>query len=135
MIFHTIRWPYNWQTPVGYFITLLTIIIQFNCNNILHTNCCLLFFGICKFLIAFTDDLRENLQVLDVEIRHLDGTTQSRYRLKHKFHQIISFHSEMKLVADRCSLTYSNILFALFYCGAALWCITLLEFNEVNRCC
>lgn len=35
-------------------------------------------------------------------------------------------------LANRCSMTYSNIVFALFYCASLFWGIILIQLNVVS---
>lgn len=93
--------PYNWRTPYSYLSTAIYLMLQFYSNNIVHFNCCCLFFGICEFIIAFTVDFRRCLLNLDGEIcyfamKHSNSTFQSRMQLKQMFYDVIKFHIEIK---------------------------------------
>lgn len=63
------RLPYNWRTPTRYVLTIVVNLCQYNCNIFIHFAACYLFYGLCKFLMAFTDDFRHSLVRIDETIR------------------------------------------------------------------
>lgn len=95
------RWPYDWQTPSGYCVTLFTIIIQYYLNSFVYINSNIIFFGICKFLLALTTEFDQCLEFLNVEINKIErNSMQSKHKLKQMLHGIIQFHADMKQLSD-----------------------------------
>lgn len=92
-------------------------------------------------------------------------TDANRMRIKLMFRNLVKFHCDFRQLCDdfiamidsvfhilfwhklffptrifprlanRCSETYSNILFALFYCASLFWGILLIQLNVVRLSC
>lgn len=96
------RLPYNWKTPISYLFTMciqyLTAYYAASC----YISAFNIFYGICRFLNGFTADLEQCLRQLYGEIeqisaRELHLSSQSRYKLKMEFRNIVRLHGDVKL--------------------------------------
>lgn len=95
------RLPYDWRTPIGYFITFLTMCVRFYCNSCIHFSTCMLFFGLCKFFIAFTCDFNEYLQQMNEQLSSYTEfksrlSINTQLKLRRLFVDAIKFHMDIQ---------------------------------------
>lgn len=63
-----------------------------------------LFLGVCRFFIAFADDLTSRLSILEIETQAFSSGIVSKPRsqrnMKRIIHGFIQFHSDVKQLSD-----------------------------------
>lgn len=90
--FHHLRFPFNWQHPIGY---LIAFTIQYIAQTyiLIFTGCYMsLFVGTSFMLIAISKDLKENLRLLQID----ETSTKSRLQVKKQLSEFVAFHSSVK---------------------------------------
>lgn len=134
----SLRYPYNWRAPLGYFITSIILGILFICEALIYTSCNILFFGTCKFLVAFCADFKDSLKKLDETI--IDSVTTGtklsivrRLKLRRMFNDVVQFHCDMIDLAEKCSSTYNGIVATFIFIGGCYWCTNLIEVHLVSK--
>lgn len=125
--FNGFRFPYNWKTPIGYFISL---IIQYASlfSTLAHTlpaGCFLL--GSCLVFFSLAEDAKNKLTRLRVE-----AGTPDQEVLGH-FCSIVRFYSNVKELSERGAHNSSldnSIILEINLCNYSLQCYRLFfEFN------
>lgn len=127
--FYSCRLPYDWKTPSGYFITFLTMLIRFYVNGCIHFSTCMIFFGLCKFLIALTCDFNESLQRMNEELSsHCNFKNRlsinSQFKLKRLFNDAVKFHTDiqqLRIVSKLCCMFSGVLSFNNFPCILICW--------------
>lgn len=97
------RTPYDWRTPITYFITMLIEAIELNLVAIAYYCSLYVFYGVCIFVIALVTDLKEQFAILDEKIgmckksmSTTTTTTQTNIQMKRYFVDIIEFHCDIR---------------------------------------
>lgn len=104
------RYPYNWRTPCGYFVTSIILGVLFISEALIYTCCNILYFGACTFLVAFCADF-QGLAKFDYEIINAPRCLQiskaeSHLKLKRMFGDLVKFHCDMIDLAKKSSSAY-----------------------------
>lgn len=86
--------PYNWHTPITYLFTILAQLIAFGNSAAIYAISFIMFFGICTYLVALSDDVKQSLELLDRFIGR--KTINYKLNLKLHFHKLIQFHARCK---------------------------------------
>lgn len=86
--------PYDWQTPITFFITILAQLIAFANSAAIYAISFIMFFGICTYLVALCDDVKQSLEILDRRIGK--QTKNIKLELKLHFHKLIQCHARCK---------------------------------------
>lgn len=90
-----LRLPYNWKTPLGYLITLVFQAVAAISTFLSFIPTICLLCGSCFLIIAFVDDISNDLDILN----NIDGGGMSRpcHRIvKERFCNTIQFHTDLK---------------------------------------
>lgn len=85
--------PYNWKTPTTYFVTMIFQFVAFANTAAVYAISYIMFFGICKYLVALNDDYRQSLDILD---EHIKNPLVPVSELKLRLHQLIQLHAVAK---------------------------------------
>lgn len=108
-----LRFPFNWTTPVGYFIAMCIQTIQVYCASLTYICFMVIFFGICIFLMSFVDDLEKCVTLNEEKILasvHVNGFNMNRIQadLNKSLNELVRFHTEVKqlsaIFSFRCLL-------------------------------
>lgn len=132
------RYPYNWRAPRAYFITVMILGILFICEALIYTSCNILYFGACKFLVAFCADFKDSLKKLDEKIIEAAKSDKrlaivKRITMKRMFNDLVKFHCDMIDLAEKCSSTYNGIVASFIFLGGCYWCTNLIEVHLVSK--
>lgn len=130
------RYPYNWRTPVGYFVTIVLLGVCFLCEALIYTSVNTVYFGASKFMVAFCEDFKECLARLEAEILKAAKYEQyqpdeSRLKLKKMFTDQVQFHCDIIKLAERTSEIYSHIVATFILISGGFWCTNLIEVHLV----
>lgn len=104
--------PFNWKTPLGYVIALMTqgVASYFTLLSTASTLCLLV--GICLLLIAFVEDLANDLNVLSIS--ELPNDRHSK--LLEDFRNSMQLYSQVKqLSADYFFMMWHSNKQSYFY--------------------
>lgn len=93
------RFPFDWQTPIGFMICFVTQSATVFCATSLFVLTLALVMGICNFGASFVSDIKENLRSFNDEItlstvRRLSA--QEWMELNTKLNGIMQFHADAK---------------------------------------
>lgn len=152
------RYPYEWRSPVVYFLNLIVLFIQFHYMFMIYVMFSCLFFGSCVFFTALAADLKLTLTALENGIQlyaKQKGNTKLRARqaLQGELREFTALHSQVKqlsgfafISADSswkilflkcdslaaiCNSLYKPMLVVFFYGSGMFWCLCLLDLNMV----
>lgn len=102
-IFFSLRTPYNYHTPMAYFITILIETVQLMIVGVAFFCAHFIFFGICTFLIAFLCDLKHQYENLNEKfnIYTKPATFQEIVEFKRCFAEVIDFHCDIRQLSDK----------------------------------
>ena len=105
------RMPFDWKTPIGYAVT---ISIRFGAvASMTCLCCCMLCFlgGVCWLLMAFVEDIREDIHDLNEE-------KNNGSKLKMKLNDLIEFHSTVKQLSGRWIYSEKCKTIIIYYSSA-----------------
>lgn len=95
-MFH--RLPYDYRSPIPYLITMVIEVAEtFVMATVLVCGYITLY-GICILVIAFVDDLKQCMCVVDAKITQNAGiqwSAKTNFEVKSAFHEIIQLHADV----------------------------------------
>lgn len=97
MAFVLHRLPFNWQTPLGFFIAELLESVSY--ASLLLCVILTLFYYVASLwlIIKFTEDIANDLELLNV-----GGTSDHSHMLMHeRFGKIVEMHSKLKQLSSK----------------------------------
>lgn len=152
IIFPFRRHPYNWKTPTGYFCAITSLTFDLYINFSIYFSVIAYFYGICRFLLAYIDDIKFRLRQLQ---REIELGKKSSLPTQQLIHAIIQFHVDVRQLSGpraqlrcvrtvelcclfigrlmgRCSDIFNNTWFAYLMFGGLYWVDTLAEIHVVS---
>lgn len=95
----------------------------------------ILFYGVCKFLVAFCTDLKERTESLNREFLawiDRENVNNIQYHLKVRFLALVIFHCDIKSLAEQISTIYNRVLAAFIITGLVFMGANLFEIHLVK---
>lgn len=94
------RTPYDWRTPITYFITILIEAIELNFVAVAYFCSLYVFYGVCIFVMALVTDLKEQFATFDEKIvicgRSKLVTIKTNLEMRRFFVEIVEFHCDIR---------------------------------------
>lgn len=91
-LFYLTLWPFNQKTPIGYLISLAIEFTTVACSQIWFIPTAAFFIGLCWFSIAFANDVRSDLNFLNI-----GGTSHQRQaQLMKRFCGIVQLYADAR---------------------------------------
>lgn len=96
-----LRLPFNWRTPLAYFLTMAIQALQYLFSFATHVNGVALFLAICKIIGTFCVDFEQELNNLNKVLDKFKGATNDsvddvRLEVKQSLKHIIQFQCDVK---------------------------------------
>lgn len=95
----------------------------------------MLYYGVCKFLVAFCTDLRQRTKRLNEQfLTWIEAKQQASVhrRLKHEFGKLVAFHCDIKILAEQTSNIYNPVIAAFIITGGCFSATNLFELHLVG---
>lgn len=112
------RYPYNWKKPIVYLFTSILFAIGNAYMYMVYVIFVGLFFGVCRFFLAFAADLQVQLCSLEnVILQYASGSANesaSRRKMQRIIREFVAFHADVK------QLSCPNV-FHVGRCPSFLW--------------
>lgn len=113
------RHPYNWKTPTGCFCAVASLTFDHYINFSFFFSVIAYFYGICRFLLAYNDDIKCWLRQLQ---REIELGQKSSLPTQQLIHAIIQFHVDVRQVSGpRSQLRRVGIERDIFSSSAGSW--------------
>lgn len=113
----------------------MIMLSAFFSGALIYGSCIILFFGVCKFLVAFCADLGQRTESLNREfllwIDH-EQAEHVQYRLKARFFALVAFHCDNKTLAERIANMYNRVLATFIITGLGFMGTNLFEIHLVG---
>lgn len=111
--------------------------MQYASGALVYSSTIILFFGICKFLIAFCADFTQYAHEMEEGLLNAarfgqelpeDARSTIRAKLKH----LVVYHCDINQLADQTSATFEGVLATLIFEGGLYWGSNLFEIHMVR---
>lgn len=96
----------------------------------------MLYYGVCKFLVAFCTDLKQRTKRLnEAFLTWIEAKEQATVhrRLKHEFSKLVTFHCDIKVLAEQTSAIYNPVIAAFIVTGGCFLGTNLFELHLVGK--
>lgn len=99
--FFCYRLPYNWRSPIPFFISMIAETIETYFMGVFAISSCSMIIGACMFLMLFCTDFQQCLKSLTKEIEQnaYGGEALPNMNLdkiRKKYYEVIQFHADIR---------------------------------------
>lgn len=94
--FFSLSLPYDWRKPFGFIVTTFILLTLISCFVTLFLSFLLIYIGVCKFIVALSQDIQWHLKAFEDEIMVIEKPTslEKHLEVKMKLNKTIEFHSK-----------------------------------------
>lgn len=114
----------------------MMLLASFSSGAIIYGSCIILYYGACKFLVAFCKDFKQRVEASNrsfVRSNQIEMDDNACAQLKHAFSQLIQFHCDTKTLADQSSTIYNPVVAAFIITGGLFTGTNIFELHLVKH--